>query len=260
MNDVRRGFSSLGRYPLEVALERGGEYGFDFVELTMNDYGAEQLTSDADAIRELAAEHGLDLLVHLPHGSDDDMVGSSDESVREESVAKMEASIRAAGAVGAEKAVIHVDTNDALHLLESGDIDELVGTVADLDAFARDHGVELCVENMLGRRPTPRDLAPFAERAGVALTVDTGHARSVGYDDGDIASFVGAHAGSVSHFHLNDTRGTADEHLPFGAGAVDFERIFAALPGGWSGTLTLEITTPEYGYIEFSLEQLDALL
>jgi sugar phosphate isomerase/epimerase len=92
------------------------------------------------------------------------------------------------------------------------------------------------------------------------MTLDTGHARVSGLDSAEIASFVGEHADRISHFHLNDTRGPSDEHLPFGAGTIDFEVIFDALPDDWEGTMSLEVFTLDFDYIGASKERLDALL
>ena len=259
MPTFHTGFSSLARDGIETDVEHAGECGMDFVELTMNDYSAAELSANADRIRTLAEEHDLDLLVHLPHGGSDAMVGSSDEEVRRESRRQFETAIEAAGEIGAEKAVLHVDAADELLLTEVGRSEDLRETVDELATTARRHDVEICVENMLARRRrrmSPADVYELVDRTGTSMTFDTGHARSLGYDDADMVRFLAAHGDVVSHFHLNDTRGTGDEHLPFGAGNVDFEALFSALPADWEGTLTLEISTPSYEYIAFSHRRL----
>jgi len=257
MPTLRTGYTSLAAAGYETDLDRGHEYGFDFVELTMNDYDRSLMADEAAAFRRIAAANDLDLVVHLPFGGDDLAVGSGDAATREASVAELQACLRAAGAVDAEKAVLHVESSgDATHLIDDGRLEPLVEAFEALDAVASECGVELCVENMLRRPPRLEDLAALLERTALSLTVDTGHARCNGRDDAETAAFVADHADAVSHFHLNDTRGPEDEHLPFGAGTVDFERILGALPADWTGTLTLEITTPSYDYIEFSRRKL----
>ena len=52
----------------------------------------------------------------------------------------------------------------------------------------------------------------------------------------------------------------ADEHVPFGSGTIDFHAIFDTLPDDWDGTLSLEVFTLDYGYIETSKTYLDELL
>jgi sugar phosphate isomerase/epimerase len=261
MGPIRTGFSSLGTHSVETAFERGAAYGFDFVELTMNDYDRGLLADEAAAIRSLAADADLDVVVHLPFGRDDLAVGSSDDDARATSLAALKACVRAAGDVGAEKGVLHVEaSSDAPHLLETDGLAELVTTLVELDGFARERGVELCAENMLRRPPRLSDLAVLLDRTDLSLTLDTGHARANGRDHGAVAAFVEEHAADISHVHLNDTRGPSDEHRPFGAGDYDFAGLFDAFPDDWAGTLSLEVSTEDYEYIGISKRKLDELL
>lgn len=261
MAPIRTGFSSLGVHSIETAFERGEAYGFDFVELTMNDYGRELLADDAAAIRALAESAALGVVVHLPFGGDDLALGSSDDAVRAASLAELKDCVRAAGEIDAEKGVLHVETSsDAPHLLDADGLDDLVETLVEIDDFARDRGVELCAENMLRRPPRLADLSVLVDRTDLSLTLDTGHARANGRDHADVVGFVEEHAGAISHVHLNDTRGPSDEHLPFGAGNYDFAGLFAAFPDDWTGTLSLEVSTEDYDYIEISKRKLDELL
>lgn len=263
MTTFNTGYSSIGVADVEAELDHGSDVGADFVELTMNTYPPAELADNAERIRSLASEHDLELLVHLPHGGSDAMIGSSDDAVRRSSRRAFETALEAAGDIGARKAVLHVDAKDELLLSEAGDFDGLCDTVSELTSVARTENVELCVENMLGRkrrRLSPRQTAEIASQTGCSLTFDTGHARTMGYDEADMASFLEAHAGSVSHLHLNDTRDATDEHLPFGAGTIDFETVLSAFPDSWEGTLTLEITTTNYEYITFSHQKLSELI
>lgn len=45
----------------------------------------------------------------------------------------------------------------------------------------------------------------------------------------------------LTHFHLHDNRGRQDEHLPCGAGIVDWAWVREVL-GGFAGTVALEVT------------------
>lgn len=257
---VRTGFSSLGAQSLDTALRQAAEHDFDFVELTMNDFPADQLTADAESIRETARSDGTDLIVHLPFGDGVAAVGSSDKRARETALEELTESVKAAGRVGAEKAVLHIETRGAPHLLETGDTDELVAALGELTAVGADQNVEICAENMTQRLPRLEELTELFDRTDIAVTVDTGHARTNGRPDGRIAAFADEYADAISHFHLNDTWGASDDHLPFGAGTVDFERILGRLPSGWEGTLTLEINTRDYDYIAFSGQKLSTVL
>lgn len=263
MPDVDIGFSSLGNESYRTPLEQARGLPVDFVELTMNDHAPSVLSAHADDIRELVDAAEIGLTVHLPHGNEDNMLASSDDEIRQRSAETFRDALDAAGEIGARKAVIHVDAADHRLLLEVDRLADLVVAVDDLADYAAEHGIELCVENMRGtsrRRLCPDDVARLAVDTGAGMTLDTGHARTVGYSDDDIADFLERHADLVSHFHLNDTRGASDDHLPFGAGTTDFRRIFGALPDGWTGTLDLEVSVPTYEYVAISVEQLHQVL
>lgn len=257
---IRTGFSSLGSRSLDTALAHADEQGFDFVEVTMNDFPADELTANAESIRDTTRTDGTDLVVHLPFGDGMAAVGSSDERIRNAALSELTDSVRAAGDIGAEKAVLHIETRGGPHLLETGDTDALVATIDELTAVGANQNVEICAENMTQRLPRLDELAGLLDRTDISLTVDTGHARSNGRPDGRIAAFAGEYADAISHFHLNDTWSTSDDHLPFGAGTVDFEGILGALPPEWEGTLSLEINTRDYEYIAFSGQKLTTLL
>jgi sugar phosphate isomerase/epimerase len=256
----RTGFSTLGVQPLESAIERASADGFDFLEVTMEDFPAEHLKANGESIRAAAETHAVDLVVHLPFRDGESAIGSNDDAVREDALEELSECVRGAGRIGAEKAVLHVETQGGPHLLETGDDDPLVATLNELTAVGADHGVEICAENMTQRLPRLEELAELLDRTDISLTVDTGHARTNGRPDGAIARFLADHAERVSHLHLNDTRGPTDEHLPFGAGTVDFEGILGALPANWDGTLTLEINTTNVEYVTVSGQQLDGVL
>lgn len=260
MRSMQRGFSALGKERFDVPIKRAGEYGFDFVELTMNDYDPSVVHDNAEEIKKQAESRGVDIIVHLPHGDTTHMIGSSNKRVRNESIAQMKNCIEVAGEINAKKAVLHTDSANAPLLIENGNMTTLAAVLSELDNYGAEYDVEICAENMRARRPTLDDFSELANLTDISITVDTGHARTSGYDDEQIGEFLSSNGHIVSHIHLNDTRGPVDEHLPFGSGTVDFKRILGYLPKDWSGTVTLEVNTYDYDYVEFSLAKLDRLL
>ncbi len=242
------------------ALRAAENYGFDYVELMMDGAGARpRLEDDASTLADAFDDHGLDCLVHLPFGGID--VGSPFEHVRAGSVAEIEANLDLAAALGATKAVLHPVSRAWSH---AWDDDHLRGcvveSVRELDEYGDGRGVELCAENIPHGVMRTHDFPRLFSETDVSMTLDTGHARMDGRDSGGIASFASQYHDRISHFHLNDTRQTQDEHLPFGAGDIDFERIFRSLPDRWDGTLSLEVFTHDYDYIGKSKSRLDDVL
>ena len=258
MGTIRRGFVTQIGMDHEEAFARADEFGLDYVELMMD--GAHERTRlDPERVRESVAEHDLDLLVHLPFGGID--IASPFEHVREGALRELLAAIETAADCGAEKGVVHASTSvwppawpdDELH-------DHLLSSIRELDAFADEHDFELCVENIPGEFFTSESFSELFAETDASMTFDTGHARMNGIDSTGMAEFLETHGDRISHFHLNDTRRPEDEHLPFGAGTIDFEEVLASIREDWTGTLSLEVFTLDWGYIEVSVRRLDELL
>jgi sugar phosphate isomerase/epimerase len=256
--DIRRGFVTQIGMEHEKAFERADALGLDFVEL-MLDGAHERTRLEPARVRESADEHSLDLLVHLPFGGID--IASPFEHVREGALRELRAAIETAADCGAEKGVLHADTSVWSPAWENSDLREhLFASVRELDDFAGEHNFEICVENIPGEFFAGESFPQLFEETDASMTLDTGHARMNGMDSTAMAEFLETHGERVSHLHLNDTRRPADEHLPFGAGTIDFERIFEPLREDWTGTLSLEVFTLDWDYIETSVRRLDELL
>jgi sugar phosphate isomerase/epimerase len=250
---IDRGFVTNGSVPLADSIDAAGALDFDFVEIIMHGSGHRSELAPGP-VRERLDDNGLDCLVHLPFSGID--VGSPHEHVRRGSIEEIEASLSVAGAIDARKAVLHptsgADGDDCRRLMAEG--------VRAVDDAAREHGIEVCAENMFAKYVTVDDFGDVVADTDVSLTVDTGHARIEGHDAADTAAVIAEHRDRVSHLHLNDTRGRSDEHLPFGAGTLDFDTVFEPLREDWDGTLSLEVGTQNLDYIGHSKEHLDALI
>jgi sugar phosphate isomerase/epimerase len=254
---IRRGFVTQVGMEYEEAFGRADEFGLDFVEL-MLDGDHERTRLDSEAVRESADENDIDLAVHLPFKLD---IASPFEHVREGALRELLAAIETAADCGAEKGVVHASTSAWSPAWEHADLHEhLLDSVRELDTFADEHDFEVCVENVPGDFFPSESFPRLFDETGANMTFDTGHARMNGMDSDEMADFLDTHGERVSHLHLNDTRRPADEHLPFGAGTLDFETILAPLRQGWTGTLSIETFTLDWNYIETSVERLDALL
>lgn len=255
---IQTGFNAIRSEDIGAAFRTLEDSTFDFVEVHMDSWGRQWLQRKGDDLQEIAGETTTDALVHLPFGNENESVAASDSAIRTESIEWFQSCIETAASVGVKKGVLHVETDDdSAHLANDERQDELIDILRELDRFARDQEFTICVENLPDRYPDLDDLKTLAKRTELRFTLDTGHAKVNGYADEEIAQFVEQYGDRISHFHLNDTRKPADEHLPFGAGNIDFDQIFASLPSSWEGTLTTEIKTFDYDYIRFSGEMLD---
>lgn len=255
----RIGFVTQMDQDLTEELSFAAGAGFDYVEIMMD--GATRrgaLEARSDRIGTLLADGGLDLLVHLPFPTD---LGSPYDPIREGAVAHQEACIETAAGLGAEKGVLHPESSAWGVAWDDDEVRERVDESVDhLAAFGAERDLEVCAENLFGNVYTIENFDDLLANTRASMTLDTGHARIEGADAADQAAFVAEHADRIGHVHLNDTRGPEDEHLPFGAGTIDFERIFEAFPADWSGTLSLEVATGSSDYLRHSKAALDALV
>jgi len=258
---IRRGYvtqTHTGAVPWDDALRWASQIGFDFAELYM-DGATERTRIDPSAVGELAADEGLDLLVHLPFV--DVEIGSPRNPVREGALSEQRACIEAAAEMGAEKAVLHAGTSARPPEWELDEIAPyLLDSIRILDRFAADRDVEICVENLPGVPFTVHHLDRVFDQTEASVTFDTGHARVDGLDAEEMAGFLTDHGDRISHVHVNDAREAADEHVPTGSGTTDFETALAPLRDDWEGTVSVEVYTFDFDYLELSAEKLDEFL
>jgi sugar phosphate isomerase/epimerase len=242
------------------AVATAADHGYDYVEVMLDGAGARNsLAPRRDGLRETLAEHGVGCTVHLPFGSIDP--GSPFDAVRSGALAELEAHVDLAADIGATKATLHPTTDAWAPAHDDETVgDAIVESVRHLDAYAADRGVEIVAENIPRGRFDTNRIDELLDRTDVSMCLDTGHARVDGRDDGGIAALIDEHVERITHVHCNDVRGPDDEHLPIGAGFVDFERLFRALPDGWTGTLSAEVFTHDAAYLGHSRDRIGELL
>lgn len=263
MADIDVGLSANSMIaPMEKTVEKGGEFNFDYVEFLMDDeLNHRALSERIDEVTALAEANDVELLVHLPfHTSEDSAIGTTDDTIRDSAIKGIKNSVDVSRRLNATKGVLHIETDDAPHLVDVGKTDQLISILTSLDKYASKRDFELCVENLPERYPNLANLEYLLDQTDVYLTVDTGHAVINGYESEEIAEFVSRYTDRISHIHLNDNRDRIDEHLPFRAGTIDFELILEPLTKGWNGTMTFEIQTTDFDYIDLSKRKLDRLL
>ena len=90
----------------------------------------------------------------------------------------------------------------------------------------------------------------------IGFHLDIAHAQVRGNRTHEFLTVFGER---LAHVHLSDNSGRADDHLPLGAGRLDWKRLIRALKRtGYDGTITLEVFSDDRDYLLASHRKLRA--
>jgi sugar phosphate isomerase/epimerase len=251
---IRIGLSTASVYPLrtEAAFEYAVRLGYDGVELMV---WAESISQDIDAVAKLSRQYRMPVLaVHAPCLLISQRVWGSNP------IPKLDRTVRAAEALGAQTVVIHPPFRwqrryadgftEQVARLEEGS--EVIIAVENMFPFRADRffgGTQTSIERMRkrGGRPGPA-ISAFApsydplDGNHAHYTLDLSHTATAGTDAIDMADRMGA---GLSHLHLTDGSGASvDEHLVPGRGTQPTVEVCQMLANSdFSGHVILEVTT-----------------
>ncbi len=231
---------SVGPFPEAVAqIERD----YDLVELSVGEGEVPVEEVDDDRLRSQLDDAGLDLVVHLPFRQP---LATTVERVDRATSEYLADLLAWAGEVGARKAVVHADGRRHGLDRETFARQRLVPAVERVVAAGREHGVEVCVENVGNVGGAPLALVgEVARAADAALCLDVGHAVEE-HDTERAVRFLERNADQVSHLHVHDVRRRGDSHIPVGSGQVNYAAVGDALSRmEFDGTVTVEVFTDD---------------
>ncbi len=271
----------LRQYPLDLALAKIAEAGYDGVELWGGQYHGYVLdmvkevdgdlsldVARAEAIRDLCAAHGLPIVCLTPeqliypiNWLIDDAPPFDGRALRQRSRRLVELSIDAAAALGCGRVVVVTPT---WQWTREGDgwrratKSEVIGAAIDeIAAFVRhaeDRGVTILFEPLVHHDTngieTLEETAELLARVpspNLQLMLDMGHvavtANRRGLDP--VASFrehLRVFGERVQHIHVDDNAGAVDSHLVPGAGTIDLGGMTVALlESGYRGWISAEL-------------------
>jgi len=240
------------------ALSKANEYGFDYVELSLDYPWPERLRGRVlEEVEEAKGKYGLKLAVHAPWR--DIALASPRLALREASLNVLEDCLSFASSVEALYFNLHVLTREAWSIkgVREEAEEAALASVKHLAARARELGVELTVENnpepMFG---VPTMMKPLLEVEGVKLCLDVGHVAYANWlverrgmeafrqEVAGLEDWVEAFKGRVLVGHLHDYLAEEQEfqdHLMPGAGSSDVERHLRLLMEAGCRMLLLEV-------------------
>jgi sugar phosphate isomerase/epimerase len=246
--------------PLLKEMEEIGEMGFDYVELTMDPPEAtpQKILAQKRSMKELLNRYKMRMVGHLPT-----FVWTSDlyESFRRVSLQENFDALEAGAQLGIEKMVLHPGIITGLGKLlmdrAKGYGMEAIETVLKKSITL---GMTLCIENMFPQAhflSQPPEFQPVFEAfPELRLTLDIGHA-NLGGGKNKSSEFIQRYGYRIGHVHANDNFGKQDNHLPIGAGIIDFEKILRELKEAeYDETITLEVFSRDRDYLKISKEKI----
>ncbi|HVP16523.1 MAG TPA: sugar phosphate isomerase/epimerase family protein [candidate division Zixibacteria bacterium] len=139
---------------------------------------------------------------------------------------RLKSSIVNAAALDCEMWVFHSGMRTATSMFYPGmDWARNLESIRLLFRFARDHGVEASVENIMEAfvMKNVEEFERFYDEIGedIGLAFDTGHANVVGELEGFLTRF----SDKMVHVHAHDNHGKSDEHLCVGHGNIDWDLV-----------------------------------
>ena len=238
--------------------------GFDYLELTMDPPCAHYsiIRQQMDSIVGDLDARSLKIICHLPT-----FVSIADltDSLREASLREMFHSLEVAAELGSRKVVLHPGHIGGLGVyVKEAALARANDSMASIIGRAQALGLCVCLENMFPRCHAyfrPADFVEVLQRfPDLKLTLDTGHA-NIGNPDGlQILEFIEKFGHRIGHLHVSDNYGKRDDHIPVGAGTIDFLKIVKALKKcGYDDTATLEIFTEDRRLLKQSRDRFDHL-
>ncbi len=246
--------------PILEEIKEIGEMGFNFVELTMDAPQAHYRVVEAqkEAIAKGLARYQMGIVCHLPT-----FVSTADltPGIRQASLLEVMKSLETAAVLQPLKVVLHPSYIAGMGQLAREAAEKYA--LESLEAIAeKAHGLGLCLclENMF---PGPQWLVNpedfieiLAKFPTINLTLDTGHAHINDSEEKRCLRFIELFPDRIGHIHASDNFGREDNHLPIGAGTVDFPKIAKALKDiGYNDTVTLEVFSRDRDYVKISREK-----
>jgi sugar phosphate isomerase/epimerase len=233
------------------------EMGLDFIDLTLEPPAAATWRVKPGQIRAALNEHGLGVVGHTAYYLP---IGHPFESVRQAAAGELRRCLEVFAEIGCPWMNVHPDRHTPMHSYRFA-IEQNLNTLRELLEAGKSLGVGVMVENLPSSFNTVEELGdllgPLPE---LGLHLDIGHA-NLHVDRNMTEPILAAFGPRLRHVHLHDNKGgSADLHLPLGAGTLEVTRHVRALKmTGYDGTITLEVFSPDRFFLAYSRDLLRRL-
>ncbi len=228
--------------------------GFDFIDLTLEPPAAGPETYNHAAVKKALARTGLGVVGHtgwhLPGNA-------AYPEVRRGTTESLVWAARYFSDLGAETMTYHIQGAVAGYIGLAPAIDSQVEVLTAAAAACKPLGVQIVCEHITAWPQQFAILDALFQRVpSLGFHLDVGHANLAGGEPNKTGEFVRRYGRRLKHVHLSDNRGGHDEHMPLGAGRIDWPREIGHLKKlGYNRTVTLEVFSDDPDYLALSLKK-----
>ncbi|MBC8101413.1 MAG: sugar phosphate isomerase/epimerase [Cytophagales bacterium] len=236
-------------------ITRAADFGFDFLDLTLEPPIARADRVDARRIRAALEVKELGVVGHTAYYLP---FGSAFDAVRAGAITEAERCLEVFALVGVTLMNVHLDCRVPGHdpaFINRQNIESLEALLPTAERL----GITLMVENVEG--DDAESLAPVLDfLPAVGLHLDIGHANIGSGRKSSTATLLAKYGGRLKHVHLSDNKGKSDDHLAIGAGTIDWRRELRAVKAtGYDATFTLETFYGDSALVTYSLNRVREL-
>ncbi|MBE7063276.1 MAG: sugar phosphate isomerase/epimerase [Ruminococcaceae bacterium] len=231
----------LRDYRLEEAISIAGKWGYDAIEIWIDDFVSSGLTPNQ--IIELTDSNNLKRTVHLR--TDDLNICSFNEGIRKESVKQAKEGVFIASQIKASEATLHPGRKTS----KTHSVDDAwtvqIQSIREIAERAKKCNLTLCVEGMEKVSGefilTPQDLSQVVEKCqngALGVTIDVSHLQTIG----DALNILNKCMNLPIHnVHVSQTTLTS-LHLPLylNEGDINYRSIFSILQTFYNKAVIVE--------------------
>lgn len=227
------------------------EHGFDFLDLTMEAPAASVEVLDVAALKQVLDTTELGIVGHtawyLPFGS-------PVPEVRRGAIEAVRSTLEPFQRLGARYVNVHAD-GGVRSFANRDTVRWNAESFAALAEHAQPLGITIMIENVVNSVSNAKAFGVMlGAHEALRFHLDIAHANVKGEHADD---FLRLHAGRLVHVHISDNKRLADDHLPLGAGEIDWpEQIGLLKNSGYDGTITLEVFSPDRSFLLDSVARL----
>lgn len=235
-----------------------GENKFDFIDLTIEPPKAQVENINPHKVLTLCKRYKLEIIGHtnfyLPWAS-------PIKRLKEASTQELVEHIKSFNKLGVKLVSVHPHWYQPNSSREEI-VDRIVKSLIKLVGVAKQYNIKIMLEHQPnGFLNTPESLSPIFEKVkNILFHLDVGHAQVAGGVKNLTKEFLLHFKDKLAHIHFSDNKGNNDDHLPIGAGIIDWEYIIMQLKKiDYDKTITLEVFVKDSHYLLYSREKIRRL-